>query len=1039
MATTFKKIVIKTLKITGISIAVIVGALAVLPMLFPEKMSKEIKALINRNITGDIHFNKARFTFFNHFPTLTLTLYDVDLKGSAPFEKDTLLSAKELALGINLSSLLSRKIKVDQLFLTESNIQIFVDKNGNANYNVYASSNKQSSQNDSSSASLKIERIVVERSNIIYNDASLPMYFKAGGLNYEGKGDLSKAIFDLASTIEIESADFEYNHQSYFLSKKLTAELITKINTHSLAFIFERNDLKINKLPVNFKGKFEFLKEGYNMNFQLNSNATELKNIITAFPPEYLQWLEKTRVEGTADIDVSLNGKYIASSKTLPDLTMKMGIRGGYIAYENAPIPVSNLFLNFETKLPGFNTDSLYVNIDSIFFNVDKDYFSSVFKINGLKQPTIQAKINTAIDLERWDKALGIAPFDVKGILTMQCQMNGKYATAVQVNNAQKDTVITSIPSFKIQSTFSNGYFKYASLPLAMNNIGFSVNASCNDHQYKHIQLSLEKLNANFLGNYLKGFFKIGGAEDMPVDMQLQSSINLADIQKVFPLDGLILNGKLNANVTSNGVYNQQKNVFPKTQGTLKLVNASIKTKYYPNAIKNIHIQTVISNTSGSLKDMIVKVAPASFSFEDKQFTAEANLSNFNNIQYNIAAKGIIDIGKMYKVFAIEGMNIDGLIAANVSLKGNQNDVLKGLYHQLQNSGNIQLQNIAINYNVLPKPFTINNGLFVFKQDKIVLQQLLANYGSSTISAKGYLTNIINYVMKENDALQGNISVESNKIIVDEWMAFANDSAIKNHTETGVVIIPKNLQIQLQANTKEMVYNGLSLKNVQSTLLVNNGTITAKQTGFKCVDANVSMEGSYQSLTPTKALFKYHITADSFDIRKAYNQIDLLRTLATSAKSVQGVAALDYSLQGKLNNQMMPIYPSLTGGGTLTINNLKVKGLKLFSAVSKATNRDSVNNPSTKKLVIKTQIKNNIITIEKTKMKVFGFRPKFEGQVSFDGRLNLKFRLGLPPLGIFGIPMTITGTQENPKIKLGRGKKEDELTETPETEETDNL
>ena len=37
-------------------------------------------------------------------------------------------------------------------------------------------------------------------------------------------------------------------------------------------------------------------------------------------------------------------------------------------------------------------------------------------------------------------------------------------------------------------------------------------------------------------------------------------------------------------------------------------------------------------------------------------------------------------------------------------------------------------------------------------------------------------------------------------------------------------------------------------------------------------------------------------------------------------------------------------------------------------------------------------------------------------------------RLGLPPFGIFGIPMTITGTADNPKVKVG--KQSEDLTET---------
>jgi AsmA protein len=37
-------------------------------------------------------------------------------------------------------------------------------------------------------------------------------------------------------------------------------------------------------------------------------------------------------------------------------------------------------------------------------------------------------------------------------------------------------------------------------------------------------------------------------------------------------------------------------------------------------------------------------------------------------------------------------------------------------------------------------------------------------------------------------------------------------------------------------------------------------------------------------------------------------------------------------------------------------------------------------------------------------------------------------RLGLPPLGILGIPILITGNKDNPKIKLGRHSKDLEET-----------
>ncbi|CAN5632551.1 hypothetical protein BH10BAC3_BH10BAC3_12540 [soil metagenome] len=60
---------------------------------------------------------------------------------------------------------------------------------------------------------------------------------------------------------------------------------------------------------------------------------------------------------------------------------------------------------------------------------------------------------------------------------------------------------------------------------------------------------------------------------------------------------------------------------------------------------------------------------------------------------------------------------------------------------------------------------------------------------------------------------------------------------------------------------------------------------------------------------------------------------------------------------------MYPIYPSLKGGGVLSLEHIKVDGLKLFSAISKTSGKDSVNNPNLKKVNIIAIIANNIRTL----------------------------------------------------------------------------
>ena len=156
--------------------------------------------------------------------------------------------------------------------------------------------------------------------------------------------------------------------------------------------------------------------------------------------------------------------------------------------------------------------------------------------------------------------------------------------------------------------------------------------------------------------------------------------------------------------------------------------------------------------------------------------------------------------------------------------------------------------------------------------------------------------------------------------------------------------------------------------------------------------------------------------------------------MATSAKNAQGMVSLDYKLSGRLNSNMQPVYPSINGGGVLAAEKVAFHGFRLFGSVAKQTDH-KIDSGDAKKVNIETTIANNIITIKQTKMRMAGFRLKFSGHVSFDNVLNLQFRLGLPPFGIFGIPMTITGTQANPKIRMGKAKKDDEIKETEDNGE----
>lgn len=1024
----------KALKITGITFVTLFLLLFIGPYLFPDTISKEIQKSINKNIKGEVKFESSGLSFFRHFPSLTLSLDEFMLKGAAPFQKDTLLYCKELSFGVNLSTLFSAQIKIDKVFLDESVINLKVDKNGNANYDVYQSADKPVTKEDTAATAIKIEGIFINKSRLNYEDQSVPMLISARGLNYSGKGDLSKAIFDLISNAEIESLDVHYNNEPFLLNKKINARLVTKINTKSLDLMFDENDLKINSLPIHFIGRFSFIADGYDINFRTKAKETDLHNIFTAMPPAVAAHMERTNIKGYAEIKASLIGKYLAGKKIMPTLSFNLKIREGEISNPKAPEPLTKLYLNLQTKLPSLDMDSLYINMDSLYFNIGKDYVGAMLNLRGLKTPEVYMHSSVNLDLEKWAKIFETDR--LRGHFLMNFHAQGTYTRKVVHSGIrQVDTVIATVPTFKLAASLKNGYFKHVAVPSAINKISFNINGKNNDGDYKHTELELTNLNIQALSNYIRGFAKLHTSGNTPIDVQLNGLLNFAEIKEFYPLKDLELSGKLNLNVKSKGGYNKAKKIFPVTEAAILLNGGRIKTAHFDQALEQITIDGVLTNRDGTLKNTVMNIRPVSFQMGRQPFELKAAIQNFENVKYNITSKGTIDIGKMYRLFAIKGYDVQGSVFTDVSFSGLQSDAMAGRYHKLNNRGRVIIKQITFNSDLFPKSFLVNNGVFSFKQDQMKFEQFKGSYGQSDFSMKGFLGNVISYVLLDKSKLTGNFNLESGKLFADEFMAHheggAKATGSGSTAASGVIIIPDNLNVSVTANAGSVYYNGLEIKNAKGNLVLNNGTMILNQAAFNLVDAAVTMDAKYKSLSPVSASFDYHVLAKEFDVAKAYREIKLFRDMATSASKVKGVIGLDYHLSGKLDGNMMPVYPSLKGSGVLSVKKVSLMGFKLMNAISNATSRDSLSNPDVSKVQIKTTIANNIINIERFKMRVAGFRPRFEGQVSFDGRLNLKGRLGLPPFGLLGIPLSITGTQEQPKVALKRNK-EGKLEETAE-------
>ncbi|MBM7420299.1 MULTISPECIES: AsmA-like C-terminal region-containing protein [Chryseobacterium] len=894
----------KILKWIGISIASILFFMFIIPILFPGKVSEQVKLFANKHLAGELDYKKTHLTFFRHFPSLTVSVDDFLLKGSKPFQNDTLLAAKEVAVGINLKNLIfDGEVKIDEIYVTDAYANVFVNTKGEANYNVYVSKPSEKPKDTiSTGASIKLDLIKLRNWNVKYNDHAARVLVDAKGLNYTGKGGLSEDIFDLETDLDIDKLDFSLNRIYYAKQKTLHADLITRINTNALTFVLRKNELRINDLPLKFTGFVSILKDGYNLDINAASEKTTIRDMISVLPPQYLDWAKDTKIEGKSDLFFSLKGRFSEPQNQKPRLKARLMLKDGFVSNGKAPVPMNNFNMDLNVDLPDLDTEKLGVDLKNLNFDLGpNNNFKAVVKTKGLDEMQINADVKGAVNLQTLTQALGLKDIDARGLM---------------------DT-----------------------------------------------------------------------------------------------------------NIKANGIFSLDKKLFPKTNGYLNLKNGWLKTKYYPNPIQNINIVANIINTDGTFKSLGVKLDPFKFDFEGNPVFVNADLQNFEDVLYKVRAKGTLNVGRIYKVFAKKGLDVSGLIMADLSLNGRQSYATTGQYSRLDNRGNLILKNIKATTAYLPKSFYIKEGNFEFENEKMWFRKFFANYGKSDFALNGYLLNTINYFIERKGTLHGKFKLKSRYILIDEFMALKDGdnskksievdyAKVENPKSSGVVIIPKNLDVSLEADAKNVEFKGLNLNNLFGLASVNKGEVFLKNTSFDVVGSRMKIDARYQDESPLTANYDIALNVLDFDVQRAYNEIDMVREMATAAKNVKGIVSLDYKLKGDFDKNMTPIYPSLEGGGVVNLRDVEVKNLKMLSAVGDNIGAKAFNNPDMKGVNIETHIKNNLIHVDKFTFKVSILRPTISGTTSFNGLLDLRVRVGILPGGLIGFPIVVTGTHEKPQVKI---------------------
>jgi hypothetical protein len=613
----------KIAKITGITLVTLIVILFVAPFIFKGKIIAIAKEQINKNVNANVDFKDLSLSFFRHFPRVSVALEELHVVGRDIFAKDTLISAKEIDVAVNLFSVIGGKnMKIYSVIIDEPRIHALVTKEGRANWDITIPDTAAATTADTAAASpfqMNLQHYAINNAYVLYDDASMGMSTELVNFTHEGSGDFTADLFTLSTNTKADAVTFTYGGIPYLNKTKTGIDLDVTVDMKNSKYTWKTDEIALNGLKLATEGFFQLVNDStYNMDISFKAPSTDFKSILSLIPSVYQQDFEKIKTSGKALFNGFVKGTY--SSTQIPAYNINLDIQDGFFQYPDLPKPVKNINIQLKVNNPDGITDNAVIDIPKghIEFGTDPFDFRVLFK-KPMTDRYIDAAAKGKLDLAGITQFVKLAPgTKLAGMVDADVQAKGNLAVVQQ----QKPGEFYA----KGYIDISKLYYASKDFPQPVQNTSARINFEAPDALADHAVIQIPAAHAEIgkdvvdLTLLLKTL-----ASDPYFDGTAKGTFNLANVAQFYTFEpGTSLAGNLNANVSVKGKKSSiDKSQYDaiQTAGTVQVSNMSYKSKDYPDGV-------ALKNTQLTFTPKNVTVNDVTGSFQGTNFNANGSFDN---------------------------------------------------------------------------------------------------------------------------------------------------------------------------------------------------------------------------------------------------------------------------------------------------------------------------------------------------------------------------------------------------------------------------
>jgi hypothetical protein len=290
--------------------------------------------------------------------------------------------------------------------------------------------------------------------------------------------------------------------------------------------------------------------------------------------------------------------------------------------------------------------------------------------------------------------------------------------------------------------------------------------------------------------------------------------------------------GNLAFNGYAKGTYNDK--MMPAFGLTLK--------------VDNINIDLSVSNKDGVPDNTITNIKKFHIEMAGNPVDVRMLITTpVSDANIDGTVKGKVDLNSVKDIIPMEkDEKLNGVITADLVLKGRMSSIEKEQYQDFNASGNMTIEAMQYESKATPYGVTIKRASLDFTPQYLDLTAFDCMLGKSDIQAKGKIENYLAYAMKD-EMLKGNLNMTSNYFDLNQFMTDEPEGAAKPADTAAMTVaeIPANLDFVMTAVFNKLIYDNMDITNVKGKLVMANSELRMQGISMNLLDGSMTLDGLY--------------------------------------------------------------------------------------------------------------------------------------------------------------------------------------------------